>query len=125
MNYLLDVNVLLAAVWVRHAQHAQVKAWLENKAVSLCPIAELGFVRISSNQRAFAFAMKDVRLGLERFATDMKANRIPDDLPALHSHPNTSDQVTDHYLADLAAKHGLKLATLDARLKHPAAEMIH
>jgi predicted nucleic acid-binding protein len=42
----------------------------------------------------------------------------------MDSHPANSDQVTDHYLADLAAKHGLRLATLDRRLKHPAAEMI-
>ena len=54
----------------------------------------------------------------------LKAERIPDDLPALESHPQTYGQVTDHYLTDLAAKHGLKLATLDAQMKHSAAELV-
>ena len=124
MKYLLDVNVLLAAIWVKHAQHTQVKAWLGEKQVGICPISELGFIRISANHRAFGFAMQDARQGLEEFAKDMKAERIPDDLPALDSHPRTSDQVTDHYLADLAARHGFKLATLDAQLKHPSAELV-
>ncbi len=107
MKHLLDVNVLLAAIWVKHAQHAQVKAWLEDKEVVICPISELGFIRISTNKRAFGFAMNDVRQGV-----------------ALNSHARTSGQVTDHYLADLAAKHGLKLATLDAQLKHPSVELV-
>jgi hypothetical protein len=38
--------------------------------------------------------------------------------------PKTSSQVTDRYLADLAAKHGLKFATLDGQLKHPAVELV-
>lgn len=32
--------------------------------------------------------------------------------------------VTDFYLADLAASHGLKLATLDERLGHRAVELV-
>ena len=68
--------------------------------------------------------MAGVRQSLEEFVAERKAERIPDDLPALDSHPKTSDQVTDHYLADLAAKHGLKLATLDLQLKHPSAELL-
>ena len=68
--------------------------------------------------------MADARRGLEKFAEERNAERIPDDLPALDSHPRKSDEVTDHYLADLAAKHGLKLATLDGQLKHPSVEVI-
>jgi hypothetical protein len=49
---------------------------------------------------------------------------ISDDLDPLSSHPKTASQVTDHYLADLASKHGLKLATLDAGIKHPSAELV-
>lgn len=125
MRYLLDVNVLLAAVWTSHGQHLQAKAWLQNKDVALCPISELGFLRISTNTRAFGFVMADARHGLENFARDTKAFRIHDDLDALSSHPRTSSQVTDHYLADLAGKHGLKLATLDAQLQHLHAELVY
>ena len=124
MRYLLDVNLFLAAIWSKLDLHAQANAWLADKQVALCPIAELGFVRISSHRRAFGYAMPDVRHGLQAFAAGMKADWIADDLPVLSSAPRTSDQVTDHYRADLAAKHGLKLATLDAQLKHPAVELI-
>ena len=54
-----------------------------------------------------------------------KAERIADDLPALESHPRTALQVTEHYLADLAGKHGLKLATFDQDLKHALAELVN
>ena len=125
MKHLLDVNVLIARLVQNHADHAKVNAWLAaNPQVVLCPLSELGFLRISTLAK-FGFPMSAARRALDSFAAQFQAERIPDDLPALGSHPNTSDQVTDHYLADLAAKHGLKLATLDARLKHPAAEMIH
>ncbi len=35
-----------------------------------------------------------------------------------------SSQVTDCYLADLAASKGMKLATLDSDIAHDAAELI-
>jgi len=124
VKHLLDVNVLLAAIWDSHVHHARTKAWLEDKTVTVCPISALGFIRISTHKRGYGFTMDAAREGLQKFAADMKAVRIPDDLDALDSHPRTSDQVTDHYLADLAAKHGLKLATLDEQLKHPSADLL-
>jgi predicted nucleic acid-binding protein len=45
-------------------------------------------------------------------------------LPALGSHPQKTEQVTDFYLAALADKHGMKLATLDEKIKHPAAVVV-
>ena len=68
--------------------------------------------------------MNEARAGLETFTKERKATRIADDLPALESNPKTSDEVTDHYLADLAAKHGLRFATLDAGIKHKAVEVV-
>lgn len=124
MKHLLDVNVLLASLIETHSQHARTFAWLSDKSIVLCPIAELGFLRISSNPRVYGLPMQNVRETLEQFAAQRKVERIADDLPALDSHSRTSEHVTDHYLADLAAKHGLKLATLDEQLKHPAAELI-
>ncbi len=124
MKHLLDVNVLLAGVWITHPQHATATAWLSGKNVVVCPISELGFLRISTQKKAFNFAMTDARIGLENFLSERKATRIPDDLPALDSKPATTEQVTDHYLADLAEKHGLKFATLDAGIKHATVELI-
>ena len=124
MKHLLDVNVLLASVWTSHPQHAAATSWLAGKAVVVCPISELGFLRISTQKKAFNFTMADARNGLEKFLSERKAAHIPDDLPALDSKPATSEQVTDNYLADLAEKHGLKLATLDAGIKHASVELV-
>jgi len=120
MKYLLDVNVLLAGLWKDHPRHAETAAWIQGKDLVLCPLAELGFLRISTNKKAINAPMKAARELLSRFA----AERIADDLPALDSKPNRSEDVTDHYLADLAARHGCRLATFDESIDHAAVEVI-
>jgi len=123
-KHLLDVNVLLAAIWSNHPQHARAFAWLAGKSVLLCPLCELGFLRVSTNKKAINAPMEQARKLLDQFAVDRKAERIADDLPALASHPRKSEQVTDLYLADLAAEHGARLATLDQGIKHTADDVI-
>ena len=118
MKYLLDVNVLLAAIWANHSRHAETFAWLDGKSIVLCPLCELGFLRISTHTKAINAPMDKARQLLRKFSTERQAERIHDDLPVLDSRPTTSEQVTDHYLADLAASHGLKLATLDMNVEH-------
>jgi toxin-antitoxin system PIN domain toxin len=125
MTHLLDVNVLLASIWTVHSHYPAADAWLKGKRVAVCPLVELGFLRISTNPKApLNVSMPDARKALEKFLSETAAARIPDDLPALDSKANKSDQVTDCYLADLASKHGLKLATFDAGLKHPSATLV-
>ncbi len=97
---------------------------MANKEIVLCPLCELGFLRIST-QPKFGATMEQARTTLEKLAIDRAAERIADDLPVLDSKPKLSSQVTDLYLCDLAAKHGHKLATLDAGIKHPAAELLN
>ena len=123
-RHLLDVNMLLAAIWVNHPEHAKAFAWLSGKAILLCPLAELGYLRISTNEKVIHASMAQARKLLEQFAKDRTAERIPDDLAALESHPEKSEKVTDHYLADLAAKHGARLATLDRNIHHPSVDLI-
>jgi predicted nucleic acid-binding protein len=124
MRYLLDVNVLLAAIWVTHAEHARADAWVQNKELATCPITELGFLRISTHPKALKATMGDARKLLEDFHSQLTPTFAADDLEPLKSNPGTSDEVTDHYLAELAASRSMKLATLDDNLKHPAAEFI-
>jgi len=123
-RHLLDVNVLLAAIWANHPQHARAFAWLAGKTVLLCPLCELGFLRVSTNKKAINAPMAQARTLLAQFATDRKAERIADDLPAISSQPKMSEQVTDFYLADLAARHGARLGTFDQAIKHMAADVI-
>jgi predicted nucleic acid-binding protein len=125
MKHLLDVNLLIAGIVQTHSLHGQARIWLSGKQIVLCPLVELGFLRITTNKKsAIGLTMDRATEVLERFALERKAERVPDDLPALESHPRTSDQVTDHYLANLALKHGFKLATFDKQLRHPSAELV-
>ena len=66
--HLLDVNLLLAAIWVNHPQHAKASQWLSGKSIMLCPLAELGFLRISTNRRAINAPMEKARELLGQFA---------------------------------------------------------
>jgi predicted nucleic acid-binding protein len=120
----LDINALLAGVWGHHSRHPEAFRWLKGKAIVLCPLAELGFLRISSNKKAINVEMHKAREALAKFCAERKAERIFDDLPPLDSKPKTSEQVTDFYLADLAARHGMKLATFDEGLIHLAVQSI-
>jgi toxin-antitoxin system PIN domain toxin len=125
MTHLLDVNILLAAIWGNHPLHERAFAGIKGKSIAICPLAELGFIRISTNPKATINApMEKARELLRRFIQERKVSRLPDDLPALESRPAKSDEVTDCYLAELAAKHDMKLVTMDARIKNPAAALI-
>ena len=106
------------------SRHKDAFPWLQDKKIVLCPLSELGFLRISSTKKAINAPMEIARELLAKFTKERAAETIPDDLPPLESHPKESDQVTDHCLADLAARHGLKLATLDEGINHPSAELV-
>jgi uncharacterized protein len=125
MTFLLDVNVLICAVWSKHPMHQRAFNGIAGKLLAICPLAELGFIRISTDPAASINAgMDGARAALQKFLNERQVQRISDDLPALESHPKTSKQVTDSYLAALAEKHGFKLATMDGRIKHPAVTLI-
>jgi len=67
--------------------------------------------------------MKKAQELLNQLAQERKAEWKPEDLAPLQSHPKTSDEVTDQYLADLAAAHGARLATLDQNISRRAVEV--
>jgi len=124
VKYLLDVSTLIALVWPSHVHHAQVTSWKNGKALAICPITELGFVRVSTGP-AFNASMVDVRRALADFIHDEKPEFVPADIRALDGDPApTSRKTTDWYLANLARKHGMKWATLDLSAKHPAAVVV-
>jgi hypothetical protein len=120
MKHLMDVNLLLAAIWENHSQHERAFRWLEGKKLAVCPLTELGFIRISTNPKVINAPMAKTRVLLN----DRAVERLSDDVPALDSKPQKSEQVTDSYLATLADRHGMKLATLDGNIKHPAVVLV-
>jgi toxin-antitoxin system PIN domain toxin len=124
MKCLLDVNILLAAIWTNHSRHAECFAWLVGKELVVCPLAELGFLRISTNKKAINAPMEKARELLQRFLDERNVVRIDDDLPDLQTTAKTSEEVTDLYLANLAGKHGFKFATLDRNVTHSAVEIV-
>jgi uncharacterized protein len=124
MTFLLDVNVLIAAIWTTHADHLKVDGWVRNKQLATCPISEAGFLRSSTHPKALNSDMATARKLLADFLSKRKVQFIPADLPALKSFPTRSDEVTDFYLAELAAKHQMRLASLDAPITHPVVELI-
>jgi len=69
--------------------------------------------------------MEDARTVLAEFFREEAPAFIPCDRRALDSAAITSPRKsTDIYLADLAASRGWRLATLDAGITHPAADLI-
>ena len=120
----MDVNLLIAAIWSTHTNHQKADAWTKDKELVTCPISELGFLRISTHPRGLNCDMAGARALLEDFLSKHSVEFVPSDLPALKSHAARSDQVTDIYLAELASARGMKLATLDAAIKHSAVEAI-
>jgi toxin-antitoxin system PIN domain toxin len=124
MTYLLDVNALLAAIIRSHPDHARADAWVQSRKLAVCPLSELGFLRISTHPKAYNVQMNIARRALRDFLTAQQVEFISANLPALKAAAGKSGEVTDAYLSELAARHGAKLATLDAGIKHTAVELI-
>ena len=124
MSRLLDVNALIALIWASHVDHERTMRWREGKKLTLCPLTELGFLRVSTSP-AFNASMGDARQALQAFIEKEAHGFIAADVRALAGvEPPNSKNTTDYYLANLAAAHGLKLATLDQGIAHPAVEVI-
>jgi predicted nucleic acid-binding protein len=124
MIYLLDVSALLALLWETHEFHERVTRWQEQQSLALCPLVELGFLRIST-QPAFGLTPAEARHLLGEWKRVRQPVFVPCDLtPLAGDEPPSSGQTTDFYLASLALKNGMAWATLDGGVKHPASFLI-
>jgi toxin-antitoxin system PIN domain toxin len=124
MTYLLDVNVLIAAILDSHLLHKKADKWLTGKSLATCPIVETGFLRIVTNPKIYGVSMPNAREALRDFISKHKPKFIADDLPALKSFAKNSEAVTDFYLAHLAESHRIKLASFDKKIAHSTVEVI-
>lgn len=121
MNWLLDVNALIALAHQGHADHQRLIEWYSSligsdAKLGTCAITEIGFVRVS------------IQAGLENTAPDaaetlrgLKESSsipfvlVPDALGAdrLPGYVLGYKQVTDGHLLELAREASMQLATLD------------
>jgi predicted nucleic acid-binding protein len=122
VTWLLDVSALVARLVRSHEHHPRVNEWWAGRPLAVCPITELGFLRFAC---ALGSTMDDARNVLAEFLREEAPLFIPCDRHALDG---TSAQfprkITDIYLADLAAAHGWRFATLDEGITHPVADVI-
>jgi len=114
--------VLVARLVETHEHHDRVTAWWHGRSLAVCPITELGFLRVTC---ALGFSMADARGALENFLQVEKPLFIPCDRRALDSALIPSARkTTDVYLSDLAASRGWRLITLDTGIHHPAVDIV-
>jgi toxin-antitoxin system PIN domain toxin len=124
MTYLLDVSTLLALLWRNHVHHERVAQWQDNQTLAVCPLTELGFLRIST-QAVFGATVAEARNMLHDWRQHRQQKCIPCDVETLKTDaPSSGTKTTDFYLASLAAKHGMLLATLDTGIRHRAAFLV-
>ncbi len=123
MTYLLDPSVLIPLLLSGHTHHGLAARWVAGKKTAVCPISELAFLRTATAN--YNSDQQDARTVLENFRKTDAPQFLADDLSPLEAAPfPSSKKSTDWYLSELAQKHGMKLATLDGGIKHPAAQLI-
>lgn len=125
MRYLLDVNVLLALSLPTHQHHELAGAWFGDRPDwATTPITESAFVRLLTNPRVVGFsipvgqaldALREMRElpGCAFLKDDTSLAEPAIDVARLAG----TKQVTDFHLVNLAARHGVVLATFDGSLK--------
>src|SRR5439155_11334623 len=80
VTWLLDVSALVAHLVQSHEHHSRVNAWWPGRALAVCPITELGFLRVAC---ALGSTMEDARTVLAEFLREEAPALIPCDRHAL------------------------------------------
>jgi len=121
MSVLPDVNILLAYGWQQHPFHASCCAWLDSLAgFALCPITELGFLRVSMSP-AFRATYEGASRVLESLTTRAGVAHLACDIPVSGmSQVSSYKDTTDAYLVHLARHHSYRFATLDQGILNKA-----
>jgi len=133
MNYLLDVNVLVAWGWVDHLEHRRAASWIQSikkkrsDRLLTSAIPELGFVRVSCQRAGGRIDVNDAITSLGSLVKNLgsKHSFLGDDLSSTIALPSWCDgpsRSTDAHLLSLAIRHDAVLATLDAGI--PGAFLI-
>jgi uncharacterized protein len=131
---LLDVGVWLAAIWGRHLDHEDARAWFneQNRPVALCRVTQMSLLRLLSNpaiMRDDALTRAECWTTMDRLMSDDRVRLVgePDHLDlawrSLSARDDHSHKLwTDDYLGAFAMAAGITVATLDKAFaaRHPA-----
>lgn len=123
MNYLLDVNVLVAWGWSDHVDHARTVHWIaerkqaRNTRLLTSPISEIGFVRVSVQRASGRITVQQAAGVLRSLRQSLGGTHrfLPDDVDGTEwpDWSTSAPHTTDAHLLALAKRHTLHLATLD------------
>ena len=123
MNYLLDVNALVALGFIHHEFHNRMTAWIQAQKfppLATCSITELGFVRVLAQAPGYGFSVAQARTLLMRLkkTPSLAHTFIADghDISHLPNWVKAPKQTTDGHLLQLAQANGSILATLDEKI---------
>ncbi|MEI6536105.1 MAG: PIN domain-containing protein [Verrucomicrobiaceae bacterium] len=132
MNYLLDVNVLVAWGWIDHTDHDRVDRWVASVRADAADmlltsaIPQMSFVRVSVQRSIGEIMPQAAGDHLHRMlaALGVKHRFLPDDQAGFHwpEWCQSASRTTDAHLLTLAKAHRAKLATLDTGI--PGAFLI-
>ncbi|MDZ4789090.1 MAG: hypothetical protein SH807_09125 [Blastochloris sp.] len=121
MNYLLDVNMLVALGHTGHSLHKKALGWYAKSmktapCIYTCSITELGFVRVSvmcGLQPDVAAAM--AALEAMKGSSSVEFKLLADDrgVKEMPAFVKSAQKLTDGHLLELAMWHSVKLVTLD------------
>lgn len=120
-TWLLDGNVLVAAVLADHPHHDRIRRWRQTTAqdgIATCPITEGTLLRmhmIHARDKSSTAAWR----ALASIRAHPKHVFWPENFSYTEISPTRLTghrQITDSWLAELAHRHGGKLATLDEPL---------
>jgi uncharacterized protein len=128
VNYLLDVNVLIALTDKDHEHHAEVMRWFSIPGLSwgTCAFTEAGFLRIAANPKWGAHSLDSATAVLTDLTQHpryrfwpVSANWITLAAP-FRARIFGHQQITDAFLLGLAVQENGILVTMDKAIQHMA-----
>ena len=132
MNYLLDVNVLVAWGWGDHPDHDRTGRWIagaraaRSDTLLTSAVPQMGFVRVSVQRSRGSLSPAEAGKRLEKMLRTLGASHgfLADDQTGFDwpAWCTGASHTTDAHLLALAKKHGAGLATLDTGI--PGAFLI-
>jgi predicted nucleic acid-binding protein len=125
VNYLLDVNALIAWRHARGPHHERFHAWARRVGrarLRTCAHAELGFIRVS--MQVFGYTLSQAEIALAKMKSEAGGFIELAPSPRLGAWATAAARTSDAHLAQIAAANGLRLATFDAGIEDPVTELI-